>query len=119
MKYFFEPSGKFAIKVPIQWQYANPGAGYEERSPFCFQPYDASQSGSFQISCYSKDELSIKKNVAIQAYNTPDLKFIRTGMEDGKFLTHLWFAIVEDHTFIIKYVCDLAMKNSEAEKKSF
>ncbi|MBE9598681.1 hypothetical protein [Pedobacter sp. MC2016-24] len=115
MKYFFEPSGKFVLEIPIEWQYANPGSGFDEQSPFCFQPYDAPQNGSFQISCYSKEEVPIKKNVAIQTYNTKDLKFIKTGFVEDEFRIHLWFAIVEDHTFIVKYVCDLAAENSESE----
>lgn len=88
---------------------------YEEKSPYCFQSYDGEQKGSFQISCYSESERALNKNFPAQSCDTANLEFIKTRMEDDEFLIHLWFATVEDHTFIIKYVCDLKAEHSESQ----
>ena len=34
LKYFTEPSGRFVIKIPTEWQYKNIEVGHEQISPF-------------------------------------------------------------------------------------
>jgi hypothetical protein len=111
MKWFTEPSGKFVIKIPIDWQYRNVAVSIEEKSPFCFEPYENPKS-SFQISCYSADQLKQNTNVPIQDVGVGNLHFITSYLGDKEFKTKLWFASVGDHTFIIKYVYSLADEGS-------
>ncbi|WP_437399826.1 hypothetical protein [Flagellimonas lutimaris] len=113
MKLFTEPSGKFVIKVPTEWRYANVAAGYEEKSPFSFQPYK-NPDWSFQISCYSKEEKPLNPNVEIQKFNTSELDFKEFRMDDDGFNMHIWGATVEDHTLMAKYIYDSA-KESDKE----
>jgi hypothetical protein len=53
MKYFTHPKGIFEIKIPLDWYYKNQVAGFEDESPFSFEPFEDSP-GCFQISCYNK-----------------------------------------------------------------
>lgn len=120
MKHFTEPSGKFVIKVPTEWQYKNIAVGHEEVSPFSFELYENS-IGAFQISCYSEHEKPFNKNVPVQKYDTNKLDFIKRRMDGGGFNMHLWYAVVEDHMFMVKYIYDTSKKNhpevkSELEK---
>lgn len=113
MKYFTEPNGKFVIEVPTEWQYKNIAVGHDEISPFSFELYENS-IGAFQISCYSEQEKPIKKNVPVQKYDTNKLEFIKKRMDGGGFNVHLWYALVEDHIFMAKYIYDTS-KHSDPE----
>lgn len=121
MKYFTEPNGKFVIKVPTEWQYKNIVADHKEISPFSFELYENSV-GAFQISCYSTNEKKgISKNIPVQRYDTNNLDFIIKRMDGGGFNVHLWYAVVEDHVFMAKYIYDTSIQNdskiiSELEK---
>jgi len=115
MKYFTEPNGKFVIKVPAEWQYKNIEVGHEEVSPFSFELYENSV-GSFQISCYSEQEKTINKNLTVQKFDTNKLNFIKQRMDGGGFNMHLWFAVVEDHMFMAKYIYDIS-KQDDTEIK--
>lgn len=110
MKYFTEPQGRFVIKVPTEWQYKNVFFGYEEKSPFSFELYE-NPVGAFQISCYSEKEKPINKNVKIQKANHRNLDFIKARMDDDEFNMHLWYATVEDHMFMAKYIYDPNKEN--------
>lgn len=105
MKYFTEPSGKFIIKIPTEWRYANVAADYEEKSPFSFQPYE-NPTWSFQISCYSESEKPLNKTLKKQKFNTKKLEFIKLRNDSGGFNMHLWGARVEDHMFMAKFIYD-------------
>lgn len=107
MKYFTEPNGKFVIKIPIEWQYKNVAVGYEEISPFSFECYE-NPIGAFQLSCYSEKEKKLNRNISPQKYNTNRLQFIKQRMDGEGFNIHLWYAIVEDHMFMAKYIYDTA-----------
>lgn len=112
MKYFKEPKGKFVIKIPIEWQYKNLAAGYDEKPPFSFELYDNS-IGCFQISCYSDSDKPLNKSIKPQDYNTDNLAYIEKRMDGDGFNIHLWYAIVEDHMFMIKYIYDTNKANSK------
>lgn len=116
MKYFTEPNGKFVIKVPTEWQYKNIAIGYQEVSPFGFELYDNSV-GAFQISCYSEQEKALNKNISTQKYDTNKLDFIKQRMDGGGFNMHLWYAVVEDHMFMAKYIYDTS-KQDDTEVKA-
>lgn len=109
MKWFTEPSGKFVIKIPTEWQYANVAYNYEEVSPFSFELYNT-PVGAFQISCYVPNQPAIesKKN---QKANTNNLKFTEWRMDGDGFNVHLWGANVEDHIFLAKYIYDTNKAN--------
>lgn len=116
MKYFTEPKGRFVIHVPIEWQYKNVEVGYEEVSPFSFELYKDSV-GAFQISCYSEEERPINKNAPVQRYDTNKLNFIKQRMDGDGFNIHLWYAVVEDHSFMAKYIYDTANQDHAEVKK--
>ncbi|WP_258100117.1 hypothetical protein [Marinoscillum pacificum] len=103
MKWFTEPSGKFVIKIPTDWRYANVAAGHEEVSPFSFESY-SNKNWAFQISCYSAEEKPLNKNVKPQKFDTPNLEFNEFRRDGGGFNMHIWGAVVEDHTIIAKYI---------------
>ncbi len=105
MKIFTEPNGKFIVKIPTEWRYANVVADYEEKSPFSFQPYKY-PNWVFQISCYTNSEKPQNKSVPIQKYDTPNLDFIELRNDGGGFNMHIWGASVEDHTIMAKYIYD-------------
>jgi len=105
MKWFTEPSGKFVIKVPIEWQYSNARANIPETSPYSFQLY-TNPCGAFQISCYSAEEKPLNENVPKQKFDTNNLTFGEFRLADDGFNTQVWGATVEDHTIIAKYICD-------------
>ena len=111
MKWFTEPNGKFVIKIPIEWQYKNLAAGIEEKSPFCFHTYEKA-NWSFQISCYSDYQLKQNINIENQPAGKPNIRFITSFLGDDEYRTKLWFASLADHSFIIKYVYDVADENS-------
>jgi len=110
MKWFTEPSGKFIVKIPTEWRYANVAADYEEKSPFSFQPYE-NPNWSFQISCYSEDEKPLNKTASIQKFNSPKLDFKELRMDGDGFNIHIWGATVEDHTLMAKYIYDTSKEN--------
>ncbi|WP_277017296.1 hypothetical protein [Flavobacterium lindanitolerans] len=116
MKYFTHPEGKFIIRIPIEWQYKNVVIGDEEKSPFSFQLYDE-DSGCFQISCYSESEKVINNTIKRQKYNSDNLEFIKTRMDGGGFNMHLWYAVVEDHFFMAKYIYDTEKAKSKKVKE--
>lgn len=103
MKYFTNPTGQFVVKVPIEWQYCNVAAGYEEESPYSFVPYDDPESaGAFQISCYPANENTPKGNV--QPPDKDNLDFIEMRMDDDEVNIHLWFCTAQDHVLMAKYI---------------
>lgn len=110
MKYFTEPSGKFVLKIPTEWQYKNIAVGHEEVSPFSFELYENS-IGAFQISCYSDQEKPINKKIPAQKFDTSKLDFIKQRMDGGGFNMHLWFARVEDHMFMAKYIYETSKQD--------
>lgn len=111
MKHFTEPNGKFVIQIPTEWQYKNIAVGHDEVSPFSFELYGNSV-GCFQISCYSEQEKPFNKNAPVQKSNTNKLTFLKARMDDGGFNMHLWYAIVEDHMFMAKYIYDTAKQHA-------
>ena len=115
MKYFTEPNGKFVIKVPTEWQYKNIEVGYEEISPFSFQLYE-NPIGAFQISCYSDKEKPINPTLERQKTDTGNLKFIEQRMDGDGFNIHLWYAVVDDHAFMAKYIYDTPKQNDPSIK---
>lgn len=116
MKYFTEPNGKFVIEIPTEWQYKNIAVGHEEVSPFSFELYENS-IGAFQISCYSEQEKPINQSVPVQKFDTNKLNFIKQRMDGGDFNMHLWYAVVEDHMFMAKYIYDTS-KQGDTEVKT-
>jgi hypothetical protein len=105
MKWFREPSGKFVIKIPTEWRYANVAVDYEEKSPFSFQSYE-NPNWSFQVSCYSDEEKSFNQRVTKQKFNTPKLEFKEFRMDGDGFNIHIWGATVENNTLMAKYIYD-------------
>ena len=116
MKYFTEPNGKFIIHIPTEWQYSNLAVGHEEVSPFSFQLY-SDPVGAFQISCYSKEEKQINPNIKPQSFDARHLVFLKRRMDGEGFNVHLWFAAVEDHFFMAKYVYDTLRQNDSEVKE--
>ncbi len=111
MKYFTSPIGQFVIKVPIEWQYYNVAAGYKEKSPYSFVPYEDSDSaGAFQISCYPANERTPKGNV--QPTDKDGLEFIEKRMDDAEMNMHLWFCTVQDHVLMAKYIYSKTLSNT-------
>lgn len=110
MKYFTEPNGKFVIKIPVEWQYKNIAVGHEEKSPFSFELYE-NNVGAFQISCYPIDDIPVQPISHIQKFNQQKLDFVTARMDDDEFNMHLWYACVEDHFFIAKYIYDAGKEN--------
>src|SRR5258706_406648 len=72
MKYFTEPNGKFAIKIPVEWQYKNGIHNMGHVSPFGFQLYEK-PVGAFQISCYPTGDRKFDPSIRIQKGNTANL----------------------------------------------
>jgi hypothetical protein len=104
MKNFTAPGGIFSLRIPVEWQYINIAAGMEEKSPYSFQHYQESKS-AFQISCYPKPDKWNNK-IPDQKANTDHLQFEQARMDDEGFNIHLWFANVEDHYFMAKFIYD-------------
>jgi hypothetical protein len=115
MKYFTEPNGIFVIKIPIEWQYKNIIAGIGEVPPFSFELYE-NICGAFQISCYSESEKAINTNIKVQKSNTQNLEFVERRMDGGGFNMHLWYAIVDGHSFMAKYIYSTSKQNSKKVK---
>lgn len=111
MKFFTEPNGLFIIEIPINWQYVNVAAEIGEKSPYSFQHYENSNS-SFQISCYPQPK-DFPNKVASQSSNKDNLKFVRQRMDDKEFNIHLWFANVEDHYLMVKFIYDAGKEFTE------
>lgn len=116
MKYFTEPTGKFIIKIPIDWQYKNIAVGDDEVSPFGFELYENS-IGAFQLSCYSDKEKPLNKKMSVQKFDSEKLEFIKKRMDGNGFNMHLWYAMVEDHLFMAKYIYDTS-KQDDLEIKN-
>jgi len=112
MKIFTEPRGKFTVKIPTEWRYANVAANYEEKSPFSFQTYE-NPNWAFQISCYSNSEKWQNKNLPIQNYDTSNLDFIELRNYGDGFSMHIWGASVADHTIMAKFIYDTAKENDK------
>jgi hypothetical protein len=115
MKYFTEPNGIFVIKIPVEWQYKNIIAGIGEVSPFSFELYE-NICGAFQISCYSESEKAINTNIKVQKSNTQNLEFVERRMDGNGFNMHLWYAIVDGHSFMAKYIYSTSKQNSKKVK---
>lgn len=111
MKYFTEPNGQFVLQIPIEWQYKNIAVGDEEISPFSFELYE-NNVGCFQISCYSESEKQINPNIKVQQSNTSGLEFIEKRMDGGGFNMHLWYAVVDNHLFMAKYIYSTSKEKS-------
>ena len=105
MKYFAPPNGDFILYLPIEWQYMNIAAGYEEKPPYSFQLYEKNV-GAFQISCYPTEGKTPPEDRIIHKAEDPVYEFIETKIEDKIFEVHLWFSSVEDHFFMAKYIYD-------------
>jgi hypothetical protein len=116
MKYFTHPQGKFVIKIPIEWQYRNEAVGHGEISPFSFELYE-NPVGAFQISCYSAEEKQLPPGYNNHPYNTPDLQFVKKRMDGGGFNVHLWYAIVQDHALMVKYIYETVKKDDTVIKE--
>jgi hypothetical protein len=117
MKVFTEPiKGRFIIKVPTEWQYSNINFDYEQVSPFSFQLYE-NHKGAFQISCYSDQEKPLNPNIKRQSAETDNLEFVEQRMDGGGFNVHLWYAVVEDHAFMAKYIYDSGKASNRHVKK--
>lgn len=103
MKTFTSPDGIFEIHIPIDWDYQNELHGYENESPFCFQPFK-NPKGSFQISHYIKKQ---PKNEIFsnQEYLQRNLTFekTKTDEEDG-YIVVIWGTWVKDNFFMAKYI---------------
>lgn len=102
MKIFTEPTGKFIVKIPKEWQNKSLNKGVP---PFSFELLE-NPIGAFQLSCYSNEEKQISKNNPIQKFDTTRLQFVNQRMDGNGFNIHLWAAVVEDHTFMAKYIYD-------------
>jgi uncharacterized protein YutE (UPF0331/DUF86 family) len=116
MKYFTHPDGIFEIKIPLDWHYKNEVAGYENKSPFSFELFKNSQ-GCFQISCYHQTEKQINPNLPTNEFNVNKLKFIQTELPDSEYKILLWGTVVEDYTFMAKFVCQPTNRNANIIKK--
>lgn len=116
MKYFTHPDGIFEIKIPLDWHYKNEVAGYENKSPFSFELFKNSQ-GCFQISCYHQTEKQINPNLPTNEFNVNKLKFIRTELPDSEYKILLWGTVVEDYTFMAKFVYQPTNRNANIIKK--
>ncbi|AMP98912.1 hypothetical protein AY601_2006 [Pedobacter cryoconitis] len=104
MKNFTAPRGIFSLSIPVEWQYINVAGGMEEKSPYCFQHYQESKS-AFQISCYPKPA-KWNNRIPDQQTNTDHLQFEQARTYDEEFNIHLWFANVEGHYFMAKFIYD-------------
>lgn len=116
MKYFTHPEGIFEMKIPLDWYYKNKLAGYEDKSPFSFEPFENTQ-GAFQISCYPKDEKKISPDLPKGKYNENKLKFAQSELPDDEFKVFLWGTVVQDYFFMAKYVCQPTKKNIKTIKE--
>jgi len=118
MKYFTEPQGRFVIKIPTEWQYKNILAGDEEISPFSFELYE-NPMGAFQISCYSESEKPIPPHVKYQKANTNNLEFVKARNDQDGFNIHLWYAAVEGHLIMAKYIYEVEKSENPELQKDF
>jgi len=112
MKHWTEPNGILLIKIPIDWQYLNPGlSDYEEKSPFGFQPYE-DPIGCFQLSCYPLSELapSIAKAHPNGVIN---LSWKESREDDSDFCIHLFFGAYYDQALIGKYIYDAGLEGDK------
>ncbi|MCD0474041.1 hypothetical protein LPB87_06495 [Flavobacterium sp. EDS] len=112
IKYFTHPEGKFIIELPVEWQYKNIAVGDKEESPYCFELYEETV-GCFQISIYSENEKSISEKIRKQKYNKDNLNFVQRRMDGGGFNMHLFYAVVDDHLFMSKYIYETNNEKSE------
>ncbi|TDX09454.1 hypothetical protein [Flavobacterium sp. S87F.05.LMB.W.Kidney.N] len=112
IKHFTHPEGKFIIALPVEWQYKNVAVGEKEEPPFSFELYEETV-GCFQISIYHENEKSIPKNLEKQKCNKDNLDFVQKRMDGGGFNMHLFYAVVEDHLFMAKYIYDTKDEKSE------
>lgn len=112
MKYFTHPKGIFEIKIPLDWYYKNEVAGYENKSPYSFEPIENTQ-GCFQISCYNKSKKKINPNLPKGLYNSDKLEFFKSELDDPIFKIFLWATVVEDYFFMAKYICQPTTVNYE------
>jgi hypothetical protein len=115
MKYFTEPNGIFVIKIPVEWQYKNIATGIKETSPFSFELYENS-CGAFQISCYPESEKTIDPNFKVQKSNSQNLEFVKVRTVDNGFNIDYWYAVVENHIFMAKYIYSTSRQNTKKIK---
>lgn len=103
MKHWTEPNGILLIKVPIDWQYVNPGLSeYEEKSPYGFEPYE-DPIGCFQLSCYPLSEIAPSVAEA-NPFGVKKLSWRESRQDNLDFCTHLFFGAYHDQALIGKYI---------------
>lgn len=112
MKHWTEPNGILLIKIPIDWQYLNPGLSeYEEESPYGFELYE-DPIGCFQLSCYPLIELA-PRIAAANPQGVKKLSWKESRLDDSKFCTHLFFGAYHDEALIGKYIYDAGLEGDE------
>ena len=108
MKIFIEPEGKFAIKVPIEWEYRNTILEATHPTPHSFELYK-NPVGCFQISCVPKTKGEVPKlisanNLKPQKIGEVNLDFTERVFISDSFDMYLWMALVEEDFFLVKYI---------------
>lgn len=112
MKHWTEPNGILLIRIPIDWQYLNPGLNeYEEESPYGFQPYE-DPIGCFQLSCYPLSELAPSVADA-NPQGVKKLIWKESRKDDSEFCTHLFFGAYHDQALIGKYIYDSVLEGDD------
>lgn len=103
MKPFIEPSGKFFLKIPLDWEYQIPT---NESIPHAFEKYQK-KVGTFQISCKEINEHTLKliraNRLTKQDAGKGNLEFYEKINSGKLFDVYLWIAFVVDHLFFITY----------------
>lgn len=110
MKVFVDPEGKFAIKIPVEWEYKNILLKSDKSTPHSFELYD-NPKGCFQISYHNKDKGNVPKLISNnklrpQKAGIENLIFAEKVILGGVYDLYLWMALVEDTFFLIKYIID-------------
>lgn len=121
MKYFIDPKGKFAIKIPIDWEYRNAIIKADETAPHSFELYD-NPVGCFQISCHDKNhgkihELISKNRLTPQKLEHEKLILTEKIIYGDNFDAYFWMAIVKDDFILIKYVYEAKKRKLESTIK--
>jgi hypothetical protein len=117
LKHWFEPTGKFIINIPVDWQYKNDIIeGGKEQPPYSFERYN-SKSACFQISSYP---ISEKGNPNLKTFKdqTNYENWIRVvkEYEDG-FEIVFSYSQINDLLLISKYVSELTERDQEDYKE--
>lgn len=108
MKIFVEPEGKFAIKVPIEWEYRNTILEATQETPHSFELYK-NPVGCFQINCVPKTKGEVPKlisanNLKPQKKGEVNIDFTERVFISDSFDIYLWLALVGEDFFLVKYV---------------